>query len=553
MMLKSEKILKLQIKNGDLSKEILAIFSKDEWKKIYFLIPRDFLLITESIFLKKIKIAAKKYQTEIFFVTQKNYFSQILKAEKFKVLEAIPEEYKSIKIQKLKSFSAKIEAKKNPFTNKKIEFKTKITGSAPNFSTRKIENLKDEKSVRGIYFFGFFGIIFLLACLFFWISPRAEIEIKPKVSVIPVTQNILVTLHDSEIKEENKDLPKVFGIYIETEIEESEYFPSTKKTYDLTHAKGKVTIFNETNETKFFVPSRLSTVDGLIFRTQKNIEVPPKKNGKPGRLVVEIIADAYDKKELPIGNRGNIDAGTELFFPGLRKESQELYYARANKGPLVGGSTLTHYFVDENDFELAKPILKESFRIKGIENLQKELKNRGNREGKKYILLDENELLKSELIDFNVDKSLIGKEQQTFMTKGKVKVSGIVFDQDSVLEHLTKKIQTTQDHRKKLLRVDENSLKYRVIENSHQEDEKWVKLSVSLMGIETLDLNAKNDFTKNWYRDLKKEILGKSRQQIRGILTNHAEIEEVFNIKISPFWVKKMPKILEQIDLKIKY
>lgn len=552
-MSKTEKILKLKIKKGDLAKEILDVFSKDKWEKIYFLVPRDFLLITESIFLKKMKMAQKSHKTKIIFITQKNYFSQTLKAEKFEVLEAIPEEDTKIKTRNLKFFSEKIEAKKNPFTNKKIEFKPKITGSAPNFSTRKIENLKDEKSLRGIYFFGFMGVILLLVWLFFWISPRAEIEIKPKVSIIPVTQNVLITLHDSEIKEENKDLPKVFGIYIETEITDTEHFPSTKKTYDLTHSKGKVTIFNETTESKSFVPSRLSTDNGMIFRTQKNITVPPKQDGKAGRLVVEIIADAYDEKELPIGNRGNLEAGTELFFPGLRKESQELYYARTNKGPLVGGSTLMHYFVGESDFELAKPILESSFRTRGIENLQKELENRGNREGKKYILLDKKDLLKSELIEFETDKSLIGKEQQTFIAKGKVKVSGIVFDQDLVLDHLTQKIQTTQDHRKKLLRVDENSLKYRVIESRHEVDEKWVKLSISLMGIETLDLNAENNFTKDWYRNLKKEIIGKPRNQIRGILTNHAEIEEVFKIKISPFWVKKLPTILEQIDLKLKY
>ena len=42
---------------------------------------------------------------------------------------------------------------------------------------------------------------------------------------------------------------------------------------------------------------------------------------------------------------------TELIFPALRSESRELYYARANKGPLVGGSTLIHYFIDINSIK----------------------------------------------------------------------------------------------------------------------------------------------------------------------------------------------------------
>lgn len=551
-MLHQKKILKLQLKNGDLSKDILEVLEKES-KTAYLLVSRDFPLITESAFLKKIKSVIKKRSMDVFFVTEKKYFTQTLKALKFEVLEKVPEEVEALDLKLVKDFSGNIVAEKNVFISKKIEFKPKITGSAPSFSTHKIQNLKDEKSIRSFFFFLFLAVIFLLVALFFWISPRATITIKPLISVIPITQNVLVSLSGADISAENEHLPQIPGIFVETEVVGTETFPSTQKEYDLTNARGKVTIFNETNEPKFFIPSRLSTLSGIIFRTQKDITVPPKKDGKAGRLIVEIVADAYTKEGNPIGGRGNIEAGMELFFPGLRKESRELYYAKTNQGPLVGGSTLTHYFIGENDFELAKPLLHQGFRVRGIENLQKELVNRGNREGKKYILLDRPGLLKAELIEYVVDESLIGKEQQTFEIAGKAKISGIVFDQDVVLEVLIQKIQTMQDHRKKLIKVDESSVKYRLLESDKFEEDKWLKLSVSLLGMETLNFEAKNELAQRWYRDLKKEIAGKDLSQVRNILVNHPEIEQVLGIKVSPFWAKSLPVIFEQIDLKIKY
>ncbi len=555
-MSKNKNIYKITLTNGLTPKEILIIFRILKAKEIYFIIARDFSLITEISFLKKLSEESSLYNTSIKFITQKPYFQQILKQQNLEILDLIPKNIPNLKSEKIHDIIGKIQAQKNKtksskFSSKQINTKIKSQKDSPSFSVKKIENLKDEKSIRSFFFFLFLILIIGLVFLFLWISPSTTITIKPQISVIPITQNILIKLKDSIENKENLNLPSVNGILVETEITNEETFPSTEKSYELTNAKGKVTLFNETNKKKFFIPSRLSTPDGIIFRTQKNIIIPPKKNNIPGKIVVDIIADPFDSEKKPIGARGNIQPGLKLFFPALRKESQELYYAKVNKGPLVGGSTLTHYFVSENDFELAKPILHESFRIKGIDNLQKELKNRSNRENKKYILLDNPKLLESQLINYEINPNLIGKEQQTFTAKGTVRVSGLVFDQDAIIKVLYEKIKQSQDHRKKLIKVDETSIEYRVLQSDKFKDERWIKLSVSLMGIETLDLKAKSDFAIKWQNNLKKEIAGKSQNEANSILINHPEIKEVLNIKTKPFWVKKIPSILNQINFKI--
>ncbi len=556
-MNKTQKNYKISLKKGIRAKDILSIFPILKADKIYFTLVRDFTLITEVAFLKKLKLAAEEAKTKIFFVTQKPYFQQILKRQNFEILDVIPTVKECLCEDSISSILGRVIAQKNrkqnqDFTSKKIVFNPKVVKVEPSFSARKIENLKEEKSIRSFLFFVFLILILGLLGLFFWIAPSTVITIKPKYSVIPVTQNILVKLPNAVNRDENKRLPSVGGIFVETEVSGTETFPSTKKDYELTNARGKLTIFNETNKPKFFIPSRLATDDGLVFRTQENITVPAKKDGKPGQLTVDVIADAFDLKNQPIGSRGNIEAGTELYFPALKADKREIYYAKANRGPLVGGSTLTHYFIGEDDYEKAKPILTETYRVQGIESLQKELEGRNIREKKNYILLNKTHLFKSTLIDYQFDPTLIGTESQTFSVKGTVKVSGLVFDQDAIIKILQSQIESSQGDRKKLLRVDETSIEYRVLDYTHLEDEHWVKLSVSLMGIETLDLAKQNESAIVWQEKLKKEIAGKSKKEAQSILVNHPEIDEVLGIKISPFWNKSIPSVFDQIEFKVK-
>lgn len=551
---KTPKTQVITLRSAERITDIFDFLDTQSDTHLYFVIPRDFEPIVEINFLKTVGVKTVKNNIKLTWVTQKEYFQRLLRTQGFPLSDEAPSD---IKAQVLLDFSEKVLASKNPTQAKKdtttsLEFKPKITKSTPQFSTRKIENLKDEKSVRGFYFFSFLGVIGLLLLVFFWISPESTITLKPKISIVPMTQNVIVSVPEAKEDSSNKTLPHIGAIFVETEVSGEETFPATDKTYDLTNARGKVTLFNETDKAKFFVPSRLESDEGVIVRTQSEVTIPPKTEGVPGKIIVDVVADEYDGKERPIGNRGNLEAGTRLFFPGLRKESRELYYAKANQGPLVGGSTLTHYFVGENDFELTQPILHETFRVRGIENLQQELERRSDREGRKYVLLDHPNLLISELTDVVTPDELIGNEQQTFNIAGKVRVYGIVFDEDSVIQELREKIEASQDHRKKILEVDRNSIEYRILEDEDFKENGWVKLSVSLKGIETLNLEADNEFALKWRQNLKKEIAGREERDAKGILLNHPEIEAVLDIDMSPFWNKNIPQILEQIELRIK-
>ncbi len=498
----------------------------------------------------------KNIKTEVWFVTQKQYFQTVLSQHKFRVQGYEPESFVDVEMQTLSQLQGKVAAKKNAFEAKPIEFKPKLqtSGAAkPQFSTRKIENLGSERSLRGIYFFVFLLLIGGLGWLYFWVSPQAEIVIKPRINTTEATQNIVIGLPEAVWDVNDENLPKVTGIQVQTEKTATQTFASTGREYELTNASGQVTLFNETREPKFLLPSRLQTDEGVIVRMQNEVTIPPRTEDKPVRIAVRVLADEFDEKGNPIGQRGNILAGTDLFLPGLRSESRELYYAKTNLGPLVGGSTLTKYFVQEQDGELARPLLSSSLRIQAIDSLKSELENRSQREKKDYVLIEQASVLASEMTNFTYDEAQTGQPLQAFNVEGSLKLSGIVFDQDRIIEIMADKLKKSQDDRKKIVNIDNGSVEYRILDTEKFEEDNWVKLSVTITGVETLDFEADNQFAKEWQQSIKKEILGLSVESARGILLNHPEIEEIIKLEIRPFWLQQLPVIFDQIELDIAY
>jgi len=547
------EVTPISLKDSDSVKDILQVVKHVSTDKIVFICPRHFAILSDTSFLKKLKEVEETEQKELSFVVFQKFVRDSMKAQDLKVYSVIPTEFIDTERQEVKDILNGKPKKEAPIKNEedaRVAFTS--TKTKPVFATHKIENEGRRKPIRGKIFFAFLIVIVLLIGTWAWISPRATVTLKLKVSVIPVTQNVIITLPEADVSDKEKNLPMVDGIFVETEVIGTEIFPSTGRRYDLTDAHGKVTLMNETKYEKFLLPSRLATEDGMIFRFEDKVVIPPRNEDGAGRFVVEIRADQYDEEGKPIGERGNIQAGTDFIFPALRSASRELYYARANKGPLVGGSTLTHYFIEEGDFESVRELLVEKFRVQGIDQLRTEIENRSEREKGKYVLLDDPRLLNTETVSFEFPEDLVGQEVQTFEVPAHVRLRGIVFDQSQVANFLTEKLRATQDHRKKLIKIDPVSAQYRVMESEFFEEGKWVKLSVEMQGVETLDIDSDSISAREWREKLKKEIAGKKAKEVRGILTNYPEMENVIDMKISPFWAESLPSIFNRIEFKIR-
>ncbi len=551
--------IKIKLTKSDILKEILGIMSQSEVpRKIVFHCQGNIPLLADIRALKRIQKTAEEEKKIVEFICPQKFIREILSKFNFTTYKNCPQDYLELEEKDLievytppqlpvKNIALKV-AEKN---SDKTELQPRTEKLETTFEKHKIHNPGRQKTSRSKIFFVFVFILMILAGLLLWITPKAKIVLKPRLSPLPVIQNIIITLPEAEVDEIDQDLPQVKGVFISTQVQGKENYVASGRKYDITNAHGKVTLFNETDKPKFLVPSRLSTEDGLIFRFKKEVTIPAKKNGQPGQKVVEIWADEYDERGNPIGYRGNIIAGTKLFFPALRKELREIYYAKANKGPLVGGSTLTHYYVQEEDEQKSADFLREILQTQAIEKLKKENQARSFREKKQFVLLENKDLFVSGFKNFKFPKDLIGQEQETFEVSGELELSGIVFDQDEVKKILLKKLNDILDDRQQLIELDDNSIEYDLLNKEDFAEKRYIKLSVKAVGVKSIDLTVNTKDMLEWVNNLKKQIAGKSREQARSILINVPEIEQVLEIKIDPFWSDDLPKIFNRIKFEI--
>ncbi len=533
------KCLKLRIELEDRIADVFEALKQADAEQILLICPRKWGIATDATLLKK--MVASVPDKNIIFVLSQKFARDFVAHLGFATVATCLED--AADIPEL-TVSEVLYGKKVPVSVSAVEM--------PVFTSKNIPKTRFSIRRSQIFFLLIVGIL-IIGIVAYWLRPRAIITVKPRIEAVPIVQNIIVALPEAVPPVINSDLPLVSGIFVESYQEGTEMFPTTGREYDIENAHGKVTIFNENTREKFFVPSRLESPDGLIFRFAKEITIASSENGIPGELEVEIVADPFDSEGNPIGFRGNIDAGTELQFAALPEVSREFWYAKANRGPLVGGSTLTHFFVEEEDELLAEDFLKQKFREKALFELRGEVERRSLREKEKQVLLDDDVLVQTNFSDYVFPKDLIGTERQTVPVSGKMSVAGLVFSESEVERLVLSKLESTLDDRQRLLKIDNHSAEYRVLDATKFLEDKWVKLSVKMIGVRSLDFESSSPQNLAWRRALQKEISQKSVDEARAVLVNQPEIERVINIQTFPSWRKVLPEVLQRIELRTAF
>jgi hypothetical protein len=536
------KCLKLRIDSEDRIADVFEALQKVKSEQILLICPRQWGVSTDATLLKK--LVASVPQKNIIFVIPQKFSRDFVAHLGLATVAACSEESEDIPEQTVAEV----------LVGEKIIFTPTIpVVEMPAFVSRNVPKTSSFSISRSLIFFILIGILVLSGGVAFWLRPRVIITVKPRIEAVPIVQNVIVVLPEATPSAINADLPQISGIFVENHQEGIELYPTTGREYDIENAHGKVTIFNENGREKFFVPSRLESPDGLIFRFADDISVPAAENGAPGEFVVEIQADPFDSDGNPVGFRGNIDAGTDLQFSALPPVSRELWYAKANRGPLVGGSTLTHFFVTKEDEELAEDFLQKKFLEISLAELRTEVSRRSMREKEKQVLLDDASLLRVEFSDYVFPKDLVGTESQTIEISGKMNVAGLVFSESEVSRLVLERLTATLDDRQRLLEIDNHSAEYRVLDASEFADNGWVKLSVKMVGVRSLDFNSSAPQNMAWKTALREELAQKTEAEARAILVNQPEIERVLDIQIFPTWKKTLPSMLSHIELRTAF
>ncbi len=362
---------------------------------------------------------------------------------------------------------------------------------------------------------------------FFFNYPKLEVAIHPLNKSINKEIKFIVQDGVSDLEVDKKIIP---GHYLEMSMEKTMEFKSSgSKIVDKNASKatGTVTIYNyfsEKPQPLIKTTRVLSKKSKKLFRLSKTVTVPGMKDGEPGKIEVAVYADKP-------GKDFNIEAD-EFTIEGFKSKPEKYKKFQVKSETAMSGGALS------DDAKERKVITK----------------------------LDLDRARKATIKD--LDKSII-QEISKRLNSGKETVADSVVKEvvSSKASHLegavTDKFSYTIVYKIKLISFDKNDVR-QIVQNIIEKELPENYTIDSDFKVNTkrgiLDLDKKNltvyadvsglAWTKIDKNKLKETIAGMDTETTRQALNKKAGVQSA-ELKPSPTWIKKSPKQIDKIDIKV--
>jgi len=395
------------------------------------------------------------------------------------------------------------------------------------------QSQRKEKKVSPNQTKGKFGKYFLLvvlalavifsAALVYLLLSRATIVIQMKSPVPSVSKNILADVSAKAADQESATIPAVLE---KISIEKSAQFNATGSSAGGAKAQGKVVVYNEfsSENQPLVATTRLETPDGKIFRITKDIIVPGLTQVagevKPGAIEVDVQADQP-------GSAYNLDPGSFKIVGFKGGPKYEKIYAVSTK-PMTGGTNGENSVVSSDDLTRAKNDLADQAKKDAAEKLHSSLGP-----GRKFF----DGAVQVNISDFSSTEK-VGAQTATFSARISAQAQVI-----SYLEADVKKIIDASQSAESL---------------SGQKSDIPATISYSLTDSNLGDQKVKFEATANFANSntldtlsLKKEMLGKSKAEIKSLLENQPAVQSS-EVSFWPFFVTHTPRNENRLKIEIR-
>lgn len=369
------------------------------------------------------------------------------------------------------------------------------------------------------------GLIFYLVSTVF---SKAEITIKRKRIPNEINLEIIFDKNIKEINPEKLTLP--MNLYVFSK-EVSQNFQSSGFGKDEKKATGEVTIYNKTLYPQVLVANtRLETPDGKIFRINSRITVPggvkENENIIPGSISVKVTADqpGPDYNIKPCNESTNCKFKI-VGFKGTEK--YDLFYAYSEK-EMTGGAFGTIPIVTNEDLKKAEDvILNEITKI-----IDEEIKNKVPPE----LKIIEGAISGFKLTNLQSDAKA-GDNRQFFNVSAQGERIVSAFNERDVKGLLTQYYQNDLEENRAF--CDDFELNYSLKEIDFKAGTMRVKI------------NGKYFLCPKIYAPRIIDLIqGKSISETIKFFNSLEDLEKA-EIKIMPFWVKRIPSNQKNIIINI--
>src|SRR3989344_5651622 len=442
---------------------------------------------------------------------------------------------KNIKVAQKDKRPVKLETRKETVAD--LDWGVKSSENIWSDITRPIPNMPGKKSFGSIPK-NFFKkgaailsivVIIVLVSVVYLTTGNAKIEIKPRSQELGAQIKITISPNFSSVDNSFNRIP---GQLFTINKSASGEFNATAEKDAVQKSRGTITIYNEysTSPQALIATTRFEyiqggKVSGFVFRTLQSVAIPGMKveNGVtvPGKIDVGVIADKA-------GQTYNIPAG-DFGITAWREKGDtaryEKIYGRSSES-MRGGILGKAKVVSEFDYNTAKEKLVEKVRNDINETLITQSA------GLKLVTGIEPKIDSVESTA-NTDDAA---EKFTMTVKGSIATIG--YKEDDLLSLISQYV----DKANGLMVVPEK------LETSYKD-------AVMDTANDTLGLVVVIDgqgYAKINKADIAANLTGKNEAQIKNYLNSVQDIDSA-KVVLSPFWIKKIPKNEEKIDISFTF
>lgn len=579
-----KNISKRQVVYIDIDEEITTIFDrieKSRIKEVFLVVPNRAVILQTAINFKILKKKADELGKTIAIVSHDNNAIKLAAQSGIPVYKNIEREEKKIeedpnedvgmaispitatgneisdasprRIARKKLSIADILNIKRSITQRKAPEKNRLPASEKN--SRKIQIERDEvlpdtdlrPSRRTI--FTLIGASILLLLIIGYIAlPGATIFITPKSEVLSSSINVVFADAQKNVTFiKSRDKNGIATYPISKTIAFEGKYSATGKNFKGSNARGEITIINSEERLWPLVEkTRFQTAEGLVFRLVSQVDVPAATADGPGKVNAAVEADPLDAFEKVVGERGNIGP-TKFFLPGLRESSREKLYGESQV-VFSGGSTDATALVLAEDLVAARQYVLDELNKKVLSEMMSEVDSYNNVNTTKLSLLAGDKALVFGDARVNIPQDIVGREIESFDVSGELPVKGVMYNHSDFLKILSASIKEAQSPDKHLIKIEENSLEYKIFETDSSVAQ--LKATATIKAVEEYSIDPQSDEGMRLIKKIKERVADLPIDEAQNKIQNLPEVHTV-EIKSWPMWAPKMPTMIENIEVKV--
>ena len=597
----NEKVDKSQIISAkkvvyiEIDDEVTSVYDRIKnlkMKHIYLVVPRRAVLFQSIVNLKILKRKAEESGKSLYLITNdKNgvYLAQQIglavydkvSTEGKPVLFSSDEEDEQLRITPLKAtVNAVIDEAPTRRTERKLSIseilsnskgKQKLLGvrrvkedrsAGAGHKKETLSKLKKEEKIRKHKLvlvapnkqalIGLAAISILILMVIFYIAlPGVTLYLTPSASVLEKSVNVTLAEYVDNRSELEAGAPHMIASYktIATVERTVTHFATGKElSANANNASGKITVINTAGyDWPLVVSTRFQTNEGIVFRIPNEILIPAATSSGAGKAEVYVVADAQDAYGQIVGERGNIGP-TSFFLPGLKESSRSVLYAESSDN-MAGGVTDYTTHVSLEDIEAGKSKLAEILYKAVEEELQKEIDKKNDLEDFDCKLLVGEDAIWTSDVTVNSVGDIEGASVDQFEVSGSLTTAGYCYSQSEMIALLTQELMLKKSPQKKLVRVNEDTITYRIFEKDSLNNK--IKITANIKGIEEYDIDPEKENGARLINKIREHILGKNIEDAKNYIQNLPEVNKV-EIESWPAWSPTIPTVPDNIDVEIR-